>query len=256
MLRNYFKTAFRNLLKNKTFSALNIVGLSVGISAAALIMLWVENEMSYDNFIPNKEHIYQLLENQKYDAKTYTFSAQPGPLAAALKQEVPEIKDATRLYWGAHSLFTLGDKEIYEDGNFADPSFFDIFSLPFIEGDPKTAFDDIYSVVISEKMEKKFFPNNSALGKAIKVQNDKEYTITGVFKDVPSNASIQFEWLAPFKILEEKKLTEQEAQTQIEVLAAELQGLKLDLLEKEKNLLTKQSDFFELQRAAQKKAAA
>src|SRR4030095_5022669 len=126
MLKNYFKTAFRNLWKNKTFGFLNIVGLGVGITCAALIMLWVEDEVTYNSFIPNKENIYQLLENQSYDAKTYTFSAQPGKLSDALKNEMPEIKNASRLYWGATWLFTIGDKEIYEDGNFADASFFQL----------------------------------------------------------------------------------------------------------------------------------
>ena len=173
MIKNYFKTAYRNLWKNKTFGFLNIVGLGIGITCAALIMLWVENEVTYNSSIPNKENIYQLLENQTYDTKIYTFSAQPGPLAAALTAEMPEIKEASRMYWPNEWLFTYGDKEIYEEGNFVDSSFFKLFSLHFIAGNPKTAFSEVHSVVISEKMANKFFGNTDAVGKTIKIENTK-----------------------------------------------------------------------------------
>jgi len=204
MIKNYFKTAFRNLWKNKTFGFLNIIGLGVGIACTALIMLWVEDEIGYNMFIPNHEHVYQLMENQSYDAKTYTFSALPGLLAKTLKEETPEIKNAGRMYWGAEWLFTLGDKEIYEDGNFADSSIFQIFSFPFLMGDPKTAFNEVNSVVISEKMAKKFFGDSNPLGQTIKVNNEKDYKITGVLKDLPANSSYEFEWLVPFKVIEDK----------------------------------------------------
>lgn len=204
MIKNYFKTAFRNLWKNKTFGFLNIVGLGVGITCAVLIMLWVENEVTYNSSIPNKENIYQLLENQSYDTKTYTFSGQPGPLAKALKEEMPEIKEAARMYWGSEWLFTAGGKEIFEDGNFVDPSYFRLFSLRFLKGDPATAFNEIHSLIISEKMAKKFFGTTDVAGKTIKVDNEKDFTITGVFADQPTNNSYQFEWLAPFKIVEEQ----------------------------------------------------
>ena len=225
MIRNYLKTAFRNLWKNKTFGFLNIVGLGVGIACAALIMLWVEDEVNYNSFIPNKEHIYQLLENQSYDAKTYTFSALPGLLAAAMEQEMPEIKNASRMYWGTQWLFTLGDKEIYEDGNFVDPSFFQIFSLKFLKGDPTTAFSQVQSVVITEKMAKKFFGDENPLGKNLKVNNEKEYTVTGVLEDLPMNSSssLKFQWLASFKIMEDKNPWTKDWNTNGVQIYAELQ---------------------------------
>ncbi|MEO6167274.1 MAG: ABC transporter permease, partial [Chitinophagales bacterium] len=199
MIKNYLKTAFRSLLKNKTFGFLNIMGLGVGIACAAIIMLWVEDEMSYNDFIPNKENIYQLLENQAYDGKKYTFSAQPGLLASALKDEMPEIKNASRLYWGDQWLFSLGEKSIYEKGNFADPAFFEIFSIKFLKGDPATAFSQIQSVVITEKMAKKFFGDDDPLGRNLMINNEKECTVTGVMQDLPRNSSLKFEWLASFR---------------------------------------------------------
>ena len=116
MFRNYFKTALRNLRKNKGFSFLNLIGLSLGMACAVLILLWVNDEMQYNKFHKNYSHLYQLLENQKYEGKTYTFSAMPGPFVPAVKNEIPEIKYAARTDWGTNWLFSLGDKIIYEQG--------------------------------------------------------------------------------------------------------------------------------------------
>src|SRR5881296_1076820 len=99
MFRNYLKTAFRNLWKNKTYSLLNILGLSVGISCAALIFLWVEDELTYNHSQKKRDLLYQVMENQTYDIKTFTFGATPGPLAAAVKEEIPGIRSTCRTSW-------------------------------------------------------------------------------------------------------------------------------------------------------------
>jgi ABC-type antimicrobial peptide transport system permease subunit len=204
MIRNYLKTALRSLWKNKTFGFLNIIGLSIGIACAALILLWVENETSYNNFFPNKENLYHVLENQVYDGKAYTFAALPGKFSAMIKAEIPEIKNSARVDWGDQYLFSLGDKSIYELGQLVDPEFIEMFSLSFISGDPQTALSEIHSLVITEKMAKKFFPDQDAVGKSLKVNKEVEFIVTGVIKDLPSNSSLQFQWLAPFKIFEEE----------------------------------------------------
>lgn len=204
MLKNYFKTAFRNLLRNKTYGLLNIAGLSVGITCAALIFLWVENELTFDHHFENRDYLYKIMENQTYDGKTYTFGATPGPLAPAMKTEIPGVKNTCRTDWGTRLLFSKGDKNIYEPGLYCDPSFFKMFHSDFIKGDPDKAFAQLYSVVITEKMAKKFFPDEDPLGKMLKVAGDQDYVITGVVKDYPPNTSITFSWLSPYEIYEKK----------------------------------------------------
>src|SRR6185503_13955175 len=134
MFRNYFKSAFRNLWKNKTYGFLNVVGLAVGITCAALIFLWVEDEVSYNHNHTKRGQLYQILENQPYEGKIYTFSATPGLMAAAIKTELPGIKNSGRFTWEQYTLFTLGDKAIYERGNYADSSIFSMFTLPLVQG--------------------------------------------------------------------------------------------------------------------------
>lgn len=206
MFKNYFKTAFRNLWKNKSYGFLNVFGLGVGIACAALIFLWVEDEVSYNDHNKKKDQLYQVLENQPFEGKTYTFGATPGLLAGAMKEEIPGIKNSCRLTWQQYTLFSLGEKAIYERGFYADSSIFDLFTIPFALGTPENAFPQLHSLVISEKMAKKFFGGQKdILGKTLKVSNEKEYVVTGVFKDLPLNSTIKFDWLSPFKVYADQR---------------------------------------------------
>ena len=200
MFRNYFKTTFRSLWKNKGYSFLNIFGLAIGIACAALIFLWVENELTWNHYFRNRDNLYIVKNKQTYDGTTFTFDATPGPLAGSMKAEIPGIKSTTRSTWGNSELFSLGDKAIYESGNYVDSPFLKMFQLQFIEGNPNTAFNQLYSLVISEKMAKKFFQSTDVVGKNLKMNNHRDYVITGVIKDLPENVSFIFDWLAPFKI--------------------------------------------------------
>ncbi len=199
MFTNYFKTTFRNLWKNKGYSFLNIFGLAIGIACAALIFLWVENELNYNDYYSNRENLYKIKDHQSYNGTTFTFDATPGPLAAAIKNEIPGIKNTARYTFGDQLLFSVGDKNINESGNYVDSSFLEMFQLQFIQGNPGTAFTQLNSVVISEKMANKFFNTTDVLGKEIKINNKEDYIITGVIKDLPENVTLKFEWLAPFK---------------------------------------------------------
>src|SRR5664279_3582996 len=134
MFKNYFKTTFRNLWKNKGYSLLNIGGLAIGIACAALILLWVEDELTFDHYFSNRENLYKVKDRQTYDGTTYTFDATPGPLAQSIKTEVPGIINTARSTWGDYLLFTLKDKIIYEQGNFVDAPFLSMFQLQFIKG--------------------------------------------------------------------------------------------------------------------------
>jgi len=200
MLRNYFKITFRNLWKNKGYSFLNIFGLAIGIACAALIFLWVENELTWNHYFSNRDNLYLVKDQQTYDGTVFTFDATPGPLAQAVKAEIPGIRKSARSTWGNSELFSLAGKAIYESGNYVDSSFLKMFQLQFIEGNAGNAFNQLYSLVISEKMAKKFFQSTDVIGKTLKMNNRRDYVITGVIKDLPQNVSFKFDWLAPFKI--------------------------------------------------------
>src|ERR1700754_1230249 len=154
MFRNYLLTALRNIWKNKTYSFLNIFGLAIGITCAGLIFLWVDGELSYDPY-PKRELVYHVRTNQTYNGLIRTFGSTPGPLAAAMKAEIPGITDVCRTR-NTQALYSLGDKSIYEEALYAEPSLFSLFSMKFIQGNPSTAFRDLNSVVITEKMARQF----------------------------------------------------------------------------------------------------
>ena len=200
MFKNYLKTGFRNLWKNKTYSFLNILGLAVGITCAGFIFLWIENEKSYDQFHAKYDRLYQVKEHQSYEGKNYTFSATPGLLGPSMQQELPGVKATARATWRQTLLFSLDDKAIFEEGFYTDSSLFTLFTLPFIEGNREKAFSQLHSLVISEKMAKKFFGKAvGAVGRSLRVDNKEEFIVSGVIKDLPENSTVKFDWVAPFK---------------------------------------------------------
>ena len=204
MFSNYLKTTLRNLWKNKGYTFLNIFGLAIGITCAALIFLWIEDEVNYNDYFSNKENLYKIKDHQTYDGTTFTFDATPGPLAAGIKNEIPGIKRTARTTWGDQALVSLGEKNIYQQGLFVDSSFLSMFQLEFTKGNAENSFSQLHSIVISEKMADKFFNSTDVLGKTLKLDNNHDYVIGGVFKDLPENVSFAFTWLAPFKIFESK----------------------------------------------------
>src|ERR1700759_820724 len=152
MIKNYIKTTLRSLLKNRSYSFLNITGLAIGIACASLIFLWVQDELTYNHNFAKRDNLYRVMENRQINGVTSTGGGTPDPLANALKTEIPGIKNTMRKSWNMSELFVLGDKSINEDGAYADPSVFSMLTLPFIYGDPNNAFKETHSVVISETM--------------------------------------------------------------------------------------------------------
>jgi predicted permease len=202
MLRNFFKSTFRNFWKNKTYSFLNIFGLAVGMACAGLIFLWVEDEVNFDSFNSKKDQLYLARVNATLESGVLTHWSTPGVMAPAMQAEIPGIANTCRTTEGdTRLLITIGDKSVYASGKFADPSLFRMFTLPFAEGNAKTAFSQLYSLVITEKTAKKFFGSEkNIIGKTVRIDNKQDYVITGVLKDIPENSSLQFEWVAPFQI--------------------------------------------------------
>lgn len=208
MLPIYFKTAFRNLWKNRTYSLLNISGLAIGITCAALIFLWVEDEKAFNHNFANHDSLYRIMQNEATDAGISTKSPTPGPLAAALKTDIPGIKNSGRLSWAMDELVVVDNKSIKENGIYADPSIATMFSLNFKYGKAPDALNEPQSVIISETLADKFFGKENPVGKTLKMNGksaysvDGLYTITGVFADLPANCSYHFQWVSPYETWE------------------------------------------------------
>lgn len=200
MLKSFFKTTVRTLLRNKTYSFLNIFGLAVGIACTGLIFLWVEDELNYDSANLKKDRLYMVLNNWPWEGHYSTFESTPAPMAPALKAGIPGLANTCRYTDGTNtSLFTIGDKFMYAGGVFADSTVFNMLTLPFVEGNAKSAFTQPNSLVITEKTAKKFFGQvSNVIGKTVKINNKDNFVVTGLIKDFPQNTSLQFEWVAPF----------------------------------------------------------
>ncbi len=202
MFKNYLKTSLRALLKNKTYSFLNIFGLAIGIACAGLIFLWVEDELHFDQFNVKKDRLYFARVNSFLNSGVFTHGSTPGVMAPAIQAEIPGIANTCRASENdTRLLFSINNKPVYASGKYVEPSLFNMFTLPFVQGNPKTAFAQLYSLVITEKTAKKFFGNEkNVIGKTVRVDNKQDYVITGVLKDIPENSSLRFEWVAPFQI--------------------------------------------------------
>jgi len=198
------KILFRNLWKNRTYSFLNIFGLAIGVTCAALIFLWVEDETTFNHNFARRDYLYHVMENEKSDAGISTNGSTPGAMAEAVKAEIPGIANSGRLSWAMDELVVVGDKSIKENGIYADPSILTMYTLPFIHGNAASALNNPQSVAISETLAKKFFGDENPVGKTIKMNAqgsysvDGLYTVTGVYADLPANASYHFQWVSPY----------------------------------------------------------
>ena len=202
MIKNYLKIVLRNIWRHKGYSFINITGLAIGMACCLLITIWVLDELSYDKFHENSPELFRVEENQHYSGRVFHVTVTPHPLAPALKEEIPEIIDATRYVWAGGLLLRYGEKAFFEDNIRAvDPSFFQMFTFPLIKGDKNTAFDSPYSFVLSEEIAEKYFGEEDPLGKVISVNNQYDFTITGVMKNVPHSSYIQFDMVIPYKFL-------------------------------------------------------
>ena len=199
MIKNYIKIAFRSLLKNKGYSFLNIFGLAIGITCASLIFLWVEDELNFNQAFEKQDEVYYVPTNQKYEGEWRTFYSTPGPLAKALKDEIPGIVRAATTK-SEDLMFAVGDNTISKPGMYSNADIFDIFSLSFIEGNAKEAFKNPEAIVITKEIAEQLYgKNTAALGKVVKVNNETSYLISGVIENIPDNVSFPFKWIAPFE---------------------------------------------------------
>jgi len=204
MLRNYFLVAFRGIIKNKGYSFLNILGLSVGMTAFILIFLYVRFELSYDRWHENADRIYRIAQQQ--DGNMYlgmdSFAVTPAPLSQALTRDFPEVESAVMIDRMGSALISFEDKNFMEDNVFfAEPEIFDVFSIRLIKGNAGKALDNPHSILFSESTARKYFGDDDPMGKTISFMEKHDMKVTGIFKDMPKNSHFVMDMLAPFKSL-------------------------------------------------------
>jgi putative ABC transport system permease protein len=196
MIKNYIKIAWRNLVKNKAHSFINILGLSVGLACSLLIMLWVQNELDMDSFHKNGKQLYIIYERQYYDHKVEGMFNTPGLLANELKKQIPEIQYAANLSFNNWNTFQVGDKIFKLEGSSAGADYFKMFSFPMILGDAKTVIKSPTDIAISRKMANAFFGSpEAAIGKTIRYENKTDFKVSGVFENPPKNSSKKFDFM-------------------------------------------------------------
>ena len=198
MLKNYLKIAWRNLLKNKTFSLINILGLALGMACSLLIMLWVQDEIKMDRFHKNDTRIFSVMENQFYSGVINTFAATPGILADHIVKDIPEIEMASQWLWEEAPVLAVGNNFDNEKGRYVQGDFLSIFSFDLSQGNPKTALKRPDGIVISQKLADKYFKGQDPMGKTIRVDNKDDVIVTGVLKEIPSYSSVKFNFLMSY----------------------------------------------------------
>ncbi|RYY37883.1 MAG: ABC transporter permease [Sphingobacteriaceae bacterium] len=199
----FLKIAIRNLERNRTISFINITGLAVGIASAVVILLWVQNQYSYDQFHKNKNSIYQLYNRAVYKGQTDAWSSTPIPLGPAVKTQYSIVKDVVRINWVGSFVLKNGDKQLESQGFTTDPGFLQMFSFPLLKGNPNTALSSAHSIVLTQKLATKLFGDANALGKTIAIDSVQNFTVTGVLKNLPNNTLFNFEYLVPWSYMKE-----------------------------------------------------
>ena len=203
MIRNYLKITFRTIHRNKMVSFINLFGLALGMACFMLIMLWVQDELSYDSFHANADHLYRVIEEQTFGGNTGHVARTPAALAPALAEELPEVVHAVRYMQAPSLLFAHGTKRFYENHvAFANPSILDMFTFPILEGNPESTLHDVSSVVITEKMAEKYFGDQNPIHKTITINDKYDFVVSAVIRNVPANSHLRFDFILPFSALE------------------------------------------------------
>lgn len=207
MFSHLFKLAFRNISRQKGYSFINITGLAIGLSFSTLILLWIQDELSFDTFHKNVENIYQVENDQYYSGDKFHAFAVPFPAAPAFKDEIPEILEAARYFSIGNIFVNYGNNTFSESGIVAaESSFFKIFSYKFIQGNKETALVNAGNIVIDEEAAKKYFGSENPIGKTLTLNNEYDFKVTGVIEKVPHNSTFTFNMAFSFEDLKRMNL--------------------------------------------------
>ncbi len=195
MLKNYFNTAWRNLVKNKFYSAINITGLSIGLAVGIMVLLWVQNELSFDQFHKKADNIYKINSHIGTGTSAQVWEGSPGPLAVFSKQ-IPEIKQIVRINNVFEQLlFTYGDKKIKESRSaFIDSTFFSLFDFKIVKGNKEKPLPEIYSIILTQSTAKKYFGDGNPIGQVL-VNDNGNFTVSAIIEDFPENSSLHYDML-------------------------------------------------------------
>ena len=194
MLKNYLLIAFRNLIRQRIYSIINISGLAIGFAAFILIVLHVIHEFSFDKFHQKADDIYRICINGRISGDVFNVAVCAPPTGDAMVRDMPEVLKSVRIHkLSQTAFFTTESIRFYEDGLiFADSTFFDVFTFEMIHGNPETALDEPNSIVLTEEIAQKYFPDQNPVGKTIKLNDKESFIITGIIKDVPDNSHFTF----------------------------------------------------------------
>lgn len=202
MIKNNLKITLRHIRKDKMFSIINIAGLAIGIAACLLLISWIKYDLSFDKFHKNQDNLYKIITKNVFSTANIThFGQTPMLLAEYLRKNIPEVKDAT-IYWRRPWQLKRGEKQFVTRGLLTEPDFLNMFTFPFIKGNPENLLSEPRSIAISESLSKKIFGDEDPLGKRVSeiMYGAGDFTVKGVFKDVPSNSHMEFEFLGPFNL--------------------------------------------------------
>lgn len=199
MLRNFFLVTIRNLRRNSLYSLINISGLSIGIVCSVLILLWVEDETTYDQFLPKFDRLHQVMIHAEFNDKINTWTSVPLPTYRATKTADNRIKNTCVTGWGNTRLLTVGDKRLIKEGYYVSDEFLTMFEFSLMHGTADQVLKEPNSIVITESLAASLFPDEDPLGKIIKVEDQYLMQVTGILKNIPGNSSFQFEYLMPWK---------------------------------------------------------
>ena len=203
MIKNYFKITLRITKQHKEYSLINIAGLALGIACCLLILFWVQDELSFDRFHENADHLYRLVEDLHFEGRTLHIARTPSAVAPALLEEIPEVVNSAIYYPAPSLLVTHGENNFYENGvAFASPSFLEMFTFPFVKGNQDSGLEDLSSVVITAEAAEKYFGRDNPIGKTLRINNKQDFIVRSVLENVPQNSHLKFDVLLPFAALE------------------------------------------------------
>jgi len=206
MIRNYLKMAVRNLWRNKGFSAINIIGLALGLATCLLLLLYVFDDLSYDRFNTKASRIYRVDANIKIGSNEFAMAVQAPVMGPVLKKDYPQVEQVVRLKKHPGFLVKKGDENIQEDKvAYADSSLLEVFTLPMITGNAATILREPLSLVISERAAKKYFNRMDIVGQSLIINDTSTYTIAGVIKDLPQQSHFSFDFFVPMATLKESR---------------------------------------------------
>lgn len=199
MIKNYLKIAWRNLLRNKRLSFINIFGLAIGMAFAMLIGMWIQYETSFDSFHKNIDRIALVQKHTLFNNNRNTQEATPLPLYYELKSNYPEVKRVTRVGWSDHHSLVLNNNKFNKRGRHVDPDFLEMFSFPLVKGNLKTALKHPNSLVLTESLATALFGKEDPIGKTVKMDNEYNLQVTAITADIPKNSTLEFDFLAPYE---------------------------------------------------------